>query len=218
MKIEVIFKELMSFFHEPKLQPKPKPKSKPPIQVVIDAGHGGYDLGLNTRVKGKKTPNKGINGIMEKDINLEMATRLGWLCARHDLGYILTRWGDRYISLGERCRIANNAKVGLFLSIHCNYSPTFSKIRGIETYHFKGSQKSKEMAQIFQKSLISLDYSLNRGVLGHKFKVLRDTKMPSVLVELGFLSNPGDAKFLNNTNNQERVAYALFEGLRKIFL
>lgn len=184
------------------------------IDIVIDGGHGGFDWGLNTQVEGKRVPHRGYHDISEEDINLEISNRIAFYFAQHSIGYVLTRWGDRYIGLRDRCRIANNSRAKLFLSIHCNYALN-SAIRGIETFHYKGSKKGPVIAQKVQNSLTQLKYSHNRGIKEGLFYVLKHTIMPSIIVELGFLSNKTDAEYLNNTNNQEVIAYNIFDAVRK---
>jgi len=183
------------------------------VKVVIDPGHGGYDLGLKT---GKKY-NKGYNDILEKDINLEVSTRLLWLCMRHGIGAILTRWGDRFISLNERCRVANMTKSKLFLSIHCNYAKK-SQYRGIETWFYGSSSRGKVMARRCQNLLVDLRYTDNRGIKDGEFFVLRKTKMPAILVELGFLSNGNDTLYLNNEENQMLIAERLLQFIKEVCL
>jgi N-acetylmuramoyl-L-alanine amidase len=182
------------------------------IKIVIDPGHGGEDWGLKTGTK----CNKGYDGCLEKNINLEVANRFAWFCAKHDISYIMTRYGDRYISLKERCYRANPTRAFLFISIHCNYSIS-SKVRGLETWYYRGSYSGGAWASKCQFLLKGLEYTWNRGKkAGRNFYVLKHTRMPAILVELGFLSNPEDCKFLNSENNQDLIAEKLFELVRTL--
>ncbi len=196
-----------------KLLKQPEVKStKPEIEICIDAGHGNYDWGL----KSGDTYNKGYNGCLEKDINLELANRVAFLCARHNIGYIMTRWGDRYISLSERCKRANQTKAKLFLSIHCNYGK-YNNWKGVETWHYENSKTSKGYAEKFQNQLEELKYTKARGIKDtNKFYVLKHTKMPAVLLELGFLSNQKDCEYLDNENNQMLVAVQIWKGIKQV--
>jgi len=181
-------------------------------KIIIDAGHGGeVDWGLRT---GKKY-NKGWDGCTEKQINLEIANRFAWFLARHQIPYIMTRWGDRYLSLQERCTKANSSGAILFVSIHCNFALD-KRIKGVETYHYRGSHSGKAWAIKFQDLLIGLDYTRNRGVKESGFYVLKHTNMPAILLELGYLSNRSDCKFLNSPSSQDLVAEKLFEVVRTI--
>ncbi len=181
------------------------------IKLVIDAGHGANDWGLRTG----KTFNKGADGCFEKDINLEVAGRLAYFCSRHNLPYLMTRFGNRYITLTERCFRANSASPSLFLSIHCNYARN-PKIYGLETWYYRGSYSGRGWASKFQASLSNLKYTRNRGIKGGTFYVLKHTAMPAVLIELGYLSNPDDCSFLNNEGNQDLVAETIFECVRTL--
>lgn len=184
----------------------------PSIQVVIDAGHGGKDWGLNVDSK----PNAGYNGILEKDINLEVASRVAWFCNRHGVGYTMTRWGDRFIELKQRCERANLTKAKLFLSLHCNYAGD-SSAKGIETWHYTGSLASRVFATKIQGKLAGLNYTRDRGIKDNiSFYVLKHTRMPAVIVELGFLSNPGDAMYLDNEENQFQIAEKLWEVIKEV--
>lgn len=195
-------------------RPRKNPKE---VKVILDPGHGEYDWGLNTVVRGKKTPNKGYKGIMEKDINLEIANRVGWLCSRHSVGYLMTRYGDRFISLKKRCQIANKTNSKLFISFHCNYAHNI-KVRGVETYYYQGSSSGRPLAKEMQKLLLDLKYTKNRKAKSDRFYVLRNTKMPAILPEFGFLSNKEDATYLNNENNQMKIAVQIWELIKQIVL
>lgn len=190
-------------------QPERKKMYEP--QVILDAGHGGFDWGLKTG----KTYNKGYKEIMEKSINMEIATRIAWLCARHNMGYLLTRFGDRFVSLGNRVKKANGTKAKLFLSLHCNYARN-STWKGIETYFYTGSAKGMALAIKCQNLLVDLNFTRNRGIKSGNFYVLRKTKMPAILVEFGFLSNRNDATYLNNENNQMLIATKVWEFIKEV--
>jgi len=180
------------------------------FKVILDPGHGGSDWGLKT---GEKY-NQGYMGLLEKDINLEVANRVAWFCANHGIGYILTRYGDRFIGLPDRIRVSNNSKAKLFISIHCNYALN-EKVRGVETWYFKNSNTGKNLAKKLQEKLLSLKYTIDRKIQAGSFFVLRNSIMPAVLVELGFLQNKDDALFLADENNQNRVAYLVFEFIKE---
>lgn len=204
------FKQIIEF-----LKSMNKPQRDPKdIRIVIDPGHGGKDWGLRTG----KTYNKGYNEILEKNINLEIATRLGWLCSRHEIGFLLTRWGDRYISLSERCKRANLTKARVFLSIHCNYAMN-KQVKGVETWFYGGSEQGKAYAKKCQSLLAEIGYTKNRGLRDSKeFYVLKHTKMTSVLLELGFLQNKDDANYLDNENNQMQIATQIFQFIKEVTL
>ncbi len=212
-------------------------------RVVIDAGHGGKDTGTIGR-----------NGLLEKELVLDVALRLGKLI-RQELGadVVFTRSDDTFIPLGERTAIANRAKADLFISIHANASADASAT-GVETYYFNlhGDRKaldvamrenaaadsaisdlndllkkavlqtkleeSREFAQKVQESLAVNSIKMNtnahdRGVRKAPFVVLIGATMPSILAEIGFVSNPHDEKLLRRNDQREKIAQALFKGV-----
>ena len=212
-------------------------------RVVIDAGHGGKDTGTIGR-----------NGLLEKELVLDVALRLGNLI-RQQLGadVVYTRSDDTFVPLGERTAIANRAKADLFISIHANASADPSAT-GVETYYFNlhGDRKatdvamrenaaadnaisdlndllkkamlqtkleeSREFAQKVQESLTVNSIKMNanahdRGVRKAPFVVLIGATMPSILAEIGFVSNPHDEKLLRRNDQREKIARALFKGV-----
>jgi len=180
------------------------------IQVVIDPGHGGKDSGA-VRERGKV----GLENVLEEDIVLEVSNQLAWFCARHKIGYLMTRWGDRYISLKERCRRAGQTKAKVFISIHCNAVRSY-KPRGLEVFSCKGSKRGEVLALKCYSRLRELEYTKERGTKIAKFYVLKKTKMPAILIELGFISNKEDMKYLIDENNQTLIASKIFEFIREI--
>jgi N-acetylmuramoyl-L-alanine amidase len=214
-------------------------------RVVIDAGHGGHDAGTT-----------GASGLLEKDLVLDVALRLGKLIEqRLNAEVIYTRSDDTFVPLQERTRIANESRADLFLSIHANSSPERTA-SGVETYYlnFTTSQaaldvaarenassdksvfelkdllqkiamqdkidESKELASCVQNSLYAASVhidsrSRDRGVRKAPFVVLIGASMPSILAEIGFISNPHEATALRRGDGRQRIAEALFKGVSK---
>lgn len=199
MKIKEILSRIERCLTEPERNPKD-------IRVIIDAGHGGKDSGAV-----KERSKVGLENVLEEDINLEVANQIAWLCARHQIGYLMTRWGDRYISLKERCKRANMTKAKLFLSIHCNAVKN-PKAKGIEIWYLS----AKSLAMRCLNRLNEIDFTKNRGIKKGRFRVLRKTRMKAILIELGFISNKEDMKFLIDENNQTLIAEKIFEFIREI--
>ena len=212
-------------------------------RIVIDAGHGGHDDGT-----------VGPNGVLEKDVVLDVALRLAKLVqSRMGAEVVLTRSDDTFIPLHERTAIANQRKADLFLSIHANSSPAPS-VAGTETFFLNftnspaaldvasrenaGADKSvgelmnliqsitlndkitesETFAQTVQTSLFSQAAksnaaARNRGVKRAPFVVLIGASMPSILAEIGFLSNPKDEANLNKPEYRQKIAEAIFKGL-----
>ncbi|MFN3325059.1 MAG: N-acetylmuramoyl-L-alanine amidase [Bryobacteraceae bacterium] len=212
-------------------------------KVVLDPGHGGHDTGTI-----------GASGLMEKELVLDIAKRLGTLIEER-LGseVVYTRTEDVFLSLDDRTRLANDSKADLFLSIHANSSPVRA-VSGAETYylnltaskadlevaarenagHMKSihelqdvlrqiattekREESREFATRVQQALHAAcsegnARARNRGVKPGPFMVLRGAKMPSVLTEVGFVSNPREENLLKRPEYRQKIAEALFEGV-----
>ena len=212
-------------------------------KVVIDAGHGGHDTGTI-----------GPHGLLEKDLVLDVALRLGKLISQQmGANVIYTRSDDTFIPLEERTKIANNEKADLFLSIHANSSPELNAT-GVETYFFNFTsdrnsldlatrenatstssisdlndllhravlraklEESREFAQQVQSALWTQSVKMNnkshdRGVRQAPFVVLIGATMPSILAEIGFVSNPHDEKLLERPDQRQKIAEALYKGV-----
>jgi len=148
--------------------------------ICVDAGHGGTDSGAVG------------NGIKEKDITLKAALKVGELLKKQGFNVIFTRVSDKFINLGERCRIANSNSADLFISVHIN-SASNVQARGTETLCYSRNS----FAEIAQKNLIDYLKTKDRGVKERKdLYVLNGTKMLAVLFEIAFISNSQDAALL----------------------
>jgi N-acetylmuramoyl-L-alanine amidase len=216
-------------------------------RVVIDPGHGGHDQGTT-----------GPKGLLEKDVVLDVALRLGKLIEdRMGAEVVYTRTDDTFIPLEGRTEMANDQKADLFLSIHAN-SSSVPHISGVETYflnlpdsHDKDAtdvasrenatsqksvfelqsliqkitlndklQESREFAGRVQASLYafsarSFPSEKNRGVKKAPFVVLIGAHMPSVLAEIGFLSNPREEVLLRKSDYRQKLAEALYRGVSR---
>lgn len=221
--------------------------------VVIDAGHGG-----------PKFPGARYNGICEKNINLQVALKLGALIERNmpDVKVVYTRKVEKQFSsvltddLQARADIANKADGDLFISIHSNAARD-SRVRGVETLimgespmetrvnenilfannkdefldmsdqktaaivrayiqnlQFTYGEYSEMMARLVQKHYVKLG-KVNRGVRKQPLKVLYATDMPSVLTEIGFMSNPQELKYITSEKGQNEIAAALFGAVKE---
>lgn len=168
-------------------------------KVYLDAGHGGRDPGAVG------------NGLKEKDIVLPVTLKMGDILKRHGLEVVYSRTIDTFLELHERANKANQAKTDVFVSIHCN-SATNTSARGVETYSYLGSVEGGKLAKAIQDSVINAKiFSHNRGTKTANFAVLRLTRMPAALVELGFISNKLDAEI--QKTKQEEMAEAVAKGI-----
>jgi N-acetylmuramoyl-L-alanine amidase/putative methionine-R-sulfoxide reductase with GAF domain len=215
----------------------------PKMRIVVDAGHGGWDLGT-----------VGRRGLLEKDLVLEISQRLGKLLeSRLGMEVIYTRPDDNYITLDERASIANQAQADLFISVHANYSDLPSA-RGVETYYTNffsapGSkdvdthaspsgakpavtatlspadlheriEQSRRLAASVQRSLYGTLSAQNpglrdRGIKEAGFVVLTESAMPGILAEVSFVSSPTDEQKLRSDGYREQIAEALYRGIAR---
>jgi N-acetylmuramoyl-L-alanine amidase len=178
-----------------------KPFASEDKVVVIDAGHGGVDPGAT------------VGDIKEKNLNLDIATRLNSLLKSRGIKTYMTREDDNYIGLYERTYYANILNADLFLSIHNNKNDYTSK--GTETlYYPSDSGFGKQFAQMIQQSLISRLGTVNRKIVARpELVVLKYTKMPAALAEIGFMDNKDDRARLIDENFRQNTAEALYDGI-----
>jgi N-acetylmuramoyl-L-alanine amidase len=234
---------------QPALVPAPPAKAEnklnarlrarvPKFRLVLDAGHGGWDLGT-----------VGRKGLMEKDLVLDVVSRLGKLVEdRLGAEVIYTRQNDTYLPLEKRTEIANLAQADLFVSVHANYSND-SAARGAETYYTntyssvrartpgadaEGAsaenvnwtnvdirekvQKSRRFAVAVQQALFGvlagqIPDMRNRGVKKATYVVLTGTSMPAILAEVSFVSSPADEAKLKSSSYRDKIAEGLFKGI-----
>jgi len=233
------------------VQPKPSPAVNPApakpsasgaqatagnLEIVLDAGHGGWDLGT----VGKK-------GLLEKDLVLDIVQRLGTLLqTKLGASVIYTRQDDSYVSLEKRAEIANLSHADLFLSIHANYSD-LSTARGVETYYtntyssVKARTPEASLQQVNWSGVVDIRAKVkgakllasdiqqslyggqatrnpeirNRGVKEAQYVVLTGTQMPAVLAEVSFVSSPADENRLQSSEYRQLIAEALYQGIAK---
>ncbi len=171
--------------------------------VCIDPGHGGHDPGA-----------VGIHGTKESDITLKISLLLAKYLSELKINSILTRQEDIFIPLSSRAKIANQHNADLFVSIHCNAAFNRNAL-GAETYHFPASEEGKKLAVNVQNSLVQSTGLIDRGVKDMSFQVLRQTKMPAILVEVAFISNQYEEWMLGNETFQKMCAQAIAEGIEK---
>jgi N-acetylmuramoyl-L-alanine amidase len=177
--------------------------------VVIDAGHGGGDPGTES---GK---------LLEKDIALDVALKLQSILKSAGINTYLIREDDRYIDYKERIYTANRMQAALFLSIHCDWFKD-SSYSGTTTLYYpsKSLSMSKltelEYARTVQGELAKMLETKDRGIIDRtELSVLKHAEMPSVIVELGFLSNKNDESLLSSGVFRQKAAEALAVGIVK---
>jgi N-acetylmuramoyl-L-alanine amidase len=173
--------------------------------IVLDPGHGGVDTGAC-----------GKQNTREKDINLEVALKLKTLLELAGAEVLLTRNTDIFISLYERCYFANYHKADLFISIHTNSHPDPS-VRGIEIFHYNGQQNSQKIAQKVLNRITKSTGFKPLQVKANRFVVIRETQMPSILVELGFISNYQEETIIKSSDFKEKAALGILQGLIDLY-
>jgi N-acetylmuramoyl-L-alanine amidase len=167
--------------------------------VVIDPGHGGFDRG---GIRGQRVP--------EKMVALDTALRLQKLLQRAGLRTVMTRSTDVFVPLAVRSAIANSERDAVFVSIHYNASPR-SSAHGIETY--SENNRGAALAARIQRQLITRVSTENRGVRSAEYYVLRKCRLPAVLVECGFLTNPTEAQLALTPGYRQEVAEQIAAGI-----
>ena len=172
------------------------------FKVVIDAGHGGTDVGA-TR-----------NGVYEKYITMDVAKLVEKLLTAQGYGVLMTRSDDSYVSLQDRVAFSEEYAPDIFVSIHVN-SSTSSAPNGIETHYYH--QESIPLAQSIHSSMVSSIRANDRGTFKSKFYVINHTTAPAVLVEIGFLSNTAERGQLCTADRKQTTAKAIVEGINNYF-
>jgi N-acetylmuramoyl-L-alanine amidase len=180
---------------------------KKPV-IVIDAGHGGYDTG-----------GIGPMGSREKINTLAVALKLGAILTKRNVKVVYTRTTDKVpwpsivkLDLLHRASISNNSGADVFISIH-NNSSTYKSVRGTEIYYSRGSSKGRRLAGLIQNQIIRKAGTRDRGIRGDEFIVLQKVSAPSVLVELGYISNKSEEELLRSSAYQQKFAEAMAEGI-----
>ncbi|WP_231844635.1 GBS Bsp-like repeat-containing protein [Streptococcus suis] len=197
------------------------PSAQRSYTVYIDPGHGGRDSGAS------------YGGIHEKNLALSVSNKLRENLLQYGINVLMTRTGDYDVDFKtERSRMTNASNADLFISIHFNATGAgVSNATGIETYWYQYNPEyqpkiNKEMhnnptrlaeseilANKVQESLIKETGAVNRGVRRETFAVLRETAIPAILVELGFMDNPSELQVIKQDSYHTRLAKALAQGV-----
>ncbi|MBL9176514.1 MAG: N-acetylmuramoyl-L-alanine amidase [Verrucomicrobiaceae bacterium] len=166
--------------------------------VVIDAGHGGKDGGSVW------------NGLVEKKLCLDVAKRVETGLKSRGLKTVMTRRADTFVELDQRARLANRVPSSVFVSIHFNGSRK-TIISGGEAYY--RSPRGRILATAISRSIKAKVPGGSRGVFDADYKVLRETRMPAVLVECGYISNKREARRCADPAHRQKLADAIVSGL-----
>ena len=185
--------------------------------ICIDPGHGGTDVGAIGRLGGKE--------IYEKNIPLSIALPLRDMLTSAGAKVVMTRstdkdvygpWADADPELQARCDVANEAHADAFISIHID-SFSNGNVDGTTAYYNAKSSKDLLLAQMMHQATMSGLAIPDRGVKSNDFYVNVNTTMPSVLMEMGFITNPHRLQMLTSTWGPKTIAKSLFNGLVNYF-
>lgn len=187
--------------------------------IVIDPGHGGDDPGT-----------VGCHGIVEKDVAMEISRRVADVFRQAGARVVLTRDGEREPAragesggerieahdLARRVELANKCGAHLFLSIHLNHFSEPDEY-GAQVFYQTGSQEGRKLAEAIQAELNKNLVDSGRQALAGDFYVCRNSRMPAVIVEVGFLSHEHESRQLTDPAYQERAARAILRGVVNYF-
>ena len=171
------------------------------LSVVIDPGHGGIDPGA-------------VSGdYHEADVNLAVALLVRDRLEQKGIRVIMTRDDDSYVSLSDRAKLANDAGADIYVSIHVNASETNPAARGIETYYLSGGGWAEILAGCIQDEIIDGTGAFSRNIKTANYYVLRETVMPAVLVETGFITNGDECMQLFSAVYRQKLAEGIAQGI-----
>ena len=188
--------------------------------VMLDPGHGGYDPGAITN-----------QGVHEKSINLQIAQKVKEMLGPSGIGVFLTREEDidyvpdgvkgkttkKQIDLNRRIDMAKEANADVFVSLHVNATATGQE-SGAETFYHYQSESGKRLAELIQQELIKIPGMNRRIAKPGEFYIIKNTSMPAVIVEVGYLSSVKEQKKLQQSWYQEQLARAIAKGIANFFV
>ena len=181
--------------------------------ILIDAGHGGWDPGM-----------VGDETVLEKNANLQIAAKLQAILEQSGAFVINTRVRDEALDdrkrgdLASRREIADTGNADIMISIHQN-SYQDERIRGAQVFFYSLSEESKRLAECIQSEIKKFVQTDNRREpkADSSYYILKETKIPAVIVECGFLSNPEERRLLADPEYQEKIAWAIYLGILNYF-
>ena len=186
-----------------------KKAKKDQVVIVVDPGHGGEDPGK-----------VGINDVLEKDLNLQIAKKVKKLLEEAGIKIVMTRTNDKVPDakkedLNQRVQLINDTKPKLALCIHQNSYPD-AKINGAQVFYHTITPEAEDVATIVQEQLRTVDPTNTRQIKENDtYFMLKNTQVPTIIVECGFLTNPDEAAKLTQEDYQDKLAQAICEGVVK---
>ena len=186
-----------------------KKAKKDQVVIVVDPGHGGEDPGK-----------VGINDVLEKDLNLQIAKKVKKLLEEAGIKIVMTRTNDKVPDakkedLNQRVQLINDTKPKLALCIHQNSYPD-AKIKGAQVFYHTITPEAEDVASIVQEQLRTVDPTKTRQIKENDtYFMLKNCQVPTIIVECGFLTNPEEAAKLTQEEYQDQIAQAICEGVVK---
>ncbi len=174
--------------------------------LILDAGHGGNDVGT------------GDSDYYEKNINMDIVKQMKEMLEYCGVHVILTRDGDETVELAERSAMANESGADWFVSIHCNYCEEDASVGGLECYYWFDSMEGKAFAEKIVEVAGESGEIAVRGTKTEDFHVLRETNIAAVLVETGYISNKEDKANLYDAEYQKTLSLYLVKGIIEGFM
>lgn len=199
IQLFLVFTVIVSFAFE-----KPTDSGSKQINVIIDVSHGGHDFGATK------------NAISEKHIIEQLSKKIK--SSNQNVKIHLTRNEDKSLTLKERVDFINNLKPDLVLSLHINANSDSNK-SGVEFYVAKGnnfSEKSTEIANKLSKKLSKNTVLKTTAIKEAPFYILKNAEVPAVVVELGYLTNENDFKYLTDDKEQDKIANSISEFISEL--
>lgn len=171
------------------------------LSICLDAGHGGDDNGTQS------------GSVIEKDVNLSITKIVASLLKEAGATVTLVRESDVYVDLANRTTFGNQTEADLFVSLHCNYYEADASIKGLEIYYHRNSETSKQYAESITQLLRGTHITDVRDSSQENMQVLRNSSIPAIMIEMGFLSNAEDLELLSDPLYQEYFARVLVESI-----
>ncbi len=173
------------------------------VTIMVDPGHGGNDPGTSSADE----------GVYEKDITWDVALKVQEYLEEAGVNVMLSRNGDEFINKHDRAAKANERGVDLFVSIHCNFLENDTVTSGVETYYVEGVEDGKALANAVHSQVLAITGADDMYVRTNDFVVIKDTNMPAVLIEIGYLSSPEDVGLLCTNSYKSKMAYGIAAGV-----
>ena len=211
MAVVTLYWQFAKVYSEPVIFPMPLQGKV----IAVDPGHGGYDPGIRS------------NGFLEKEVNLAISLILRDYLQQGGARVVMTRERDmdflqaaagpkKKLDMKNRLKIIEECGAHLFLSIHTN-AISSSYWSGAQTFYQQGDEEGRVLAEFIQTEMIRVLQNTDRKIKPGDYVLLRESSMPGVVIEVGFLSNPTEARLLMTPEYQSKVAWSIYSGVLKYF-